>query len=311
MKDQVKVLYVVGVGRSGSTMLDTVLGNHSDVESVGELINASRAWSNEDEHCACGLPAAKCEFWGEVRKEWEASTPHLAHGPEWRALQASFERPRHIVNVYKSARRKSSEFKRYAEGIVALYRAVQQVSGKSIVLDSSKNPVRALALTYIDEIDLRLVHLIRDGRGVAWSLKKAHSKDPAKGVQNDLPSRPVMRTAASWLLTNTLAELAMRQVDFSRKVRLRYEDFVLDPSLALQSISGALGTDIQALSTKLDRDDEFVVGHTIAGNRMRMGGRVRIKPDVEWVSRLSNMDKRLFWLMAGPLMWRYGYSYRT
>ena len=88
----VKVLKITGLGRSGSTVLDIVLGNHSQIESVGEVMNLFRTgWiSQESLHgidqkrlrrplCTCGkrldvlyvdAPEEACPFWSRVRREW-------------------------------------------------------------------------------------------------------------------------------------------------------------------------------------------------------------------------------------------------
>jgi hypothetical protein len=49
------------------------------------------------------------------------------------------------------------------------------------------------------------------------------------------------------------------------------------------------------------------VGHAVAGNRLRMAGAIRLKPDMEWAHKLSPRDKRIFWLLAGWLAKQYGY----
>jgi len=308
MNDKTKVVYVVGASRSGSTIFDTILGNHDSVESVGELINAPRAWADEDEHCACGELAKSCGFWREVRNEWTKLTPGLPHEENWRAIQRKFERSRHIGRILIHGRKQSLDFQRYAHGVTELYRAIQRVSGKPVILDSSKNPIRALTLSYVNAIDLRLIHLVRDGRGVAWSFKKAYKKDAAKGVQQDLPSRPIARSAASWWLANTLAELAMKRIDSSKKGRLRYEDFVSHPQEMLKIVGGISGLSFQSVADKLAENKEFTVGHTVAGNRVRLLGKVKIQQDIEWVSGLSGGEKRLFWILAGHMARRYGYE---
>ena len=42
-----KVIYIMGCGRSGTTILDIILGNHSGFLSLGELNNAMDAWNNK------------------------------------------------------------------------------------------------------------------------------------------------------------------------------------------------------------------------------------------------------------------------
>jgi hypothetical protein len=53
---------------------------------------------------------------------------------------------------------------------ILLFTAVARVAGREGVVDSSKNPVQALALSRSTEIDLTILHLMRDARGVAWSF---------------------------------------------------------------------------------------------------------------------------------------------
>ena len=70
-EEPVRVLFIVGCGRSGSTILDTVLGNHAAIESVGEACHlAEKAWLSEDTYCACGKLGRECDFWAEVRRCW-------------------------------------------------------------------------------------------------------------------------------------------------------------------------------------------------------------------------------------------------
>jgi len=50
------------------------------------------------------------------------------------------------------------------------------------------------------------------------------------------------------------------------------------------------------------------VRHTIAGNRMRMAGRVRLRADVEWQEKMSPWDRWLCWTLAGWKLRQYGYE---
>jgi hypothetical protein len=88
-KPPVKVLYITGLGRSGSTILDVVLGNHPHIESVGEVTRLIRTgWVSRKSLrgidpkrlrrplCTCGkrldVPEVEdaeevCPFWSRVR----------------------------------------------------------------------------------------------------------------------------------------------------------------------------------------------------------------------------------------------------
>ena len=64
-----KVIFVAGAGRSGSTLLDRMLGSVPRVASVGELRHIWKLGLAEDEFCGCGEPFSACPFWARVVRE--------------------------------------------------------------------------------------------------------------------------------------------------------------------------------------------------------------------------------------------------
>lgn len=146
-ESQIRVLYIMGAGHSGSTVLDIILGNHPDILSVGELSNFVRRRAINGKYCACGKPANTCQFWSNIYWEWthQIGTDDVEG---YLALQNAFEHFRSWFNLQKQKRRgfQSPRFQAYVERTRALFEAIRVVSGKNIVVDSSKSPVRALAL---------------------------------------------------------------------------------------------------------------------------------------------------------------------
>lgn len=303
----IHVFYIMGAGRSGSTVLDTVLGNHPEIESVGELTNLPRSGWVNGEYCACGEPGNVCPFWSDVRREW-VKRVGVDDVEGYLSLQDAFERFRQWPCLLRERWRPSLQFQAYAERTRALFEAICAVSGKSIIVDSSKNPARAFALSMVPGIDLYLIHLVRDGRGVAWSLKKAFKKDVKMGVQKDIKPRPVWRTAIFWTVVNLYSEWVRRRLDSRKSIQVRYEDFINDPKSTLDKIGGLIELDFAELTSKVSAGEAMEVGHTIAGNRLRMAGRVRLRPDTEWTYKLPLRDQRIFWVLAGWLMRQYGYG---
>ena len=92
-----------------------------------------------------------------------------------------------------------------------------------------------------------------------------------------------------------------------RGVLVRYEDFVREPARQLLRIGDACGLDCHGLAGALEAGESFSVGHTVAGNRLRMAGAMRLKPDWDWVERLSEADRRTCWRLSGWLMKQYDY----
>src|SRR5688572_26937333 len=111
----VKVLEITGLGRSGSTILDVVLGNHPSIESVGEVGNLMRnGWVSRESLrgidpkrlrvpiCTCGkrldvlyvdAPDEACPFWSSVRREW-VERSYGDSIESYPKLRSNFERTR-------------------------------------------------------------------------------------------------------------------------------------------------------------------------------------------------------------------------
>lgn len=297
--EPLRVIYICGYGRSGSTILDILLGNSSELLGAGELGNLpKRVWPN-DEYCSCGTRVQSCAFWSEVVATWQRQTP-TASIERYREIQIRQER--------RWSGRRGDDFGRYRELTAGLIAAIGAVSGKRVVVDSSKIPARGLALAAIPEIDLRVVHLVRDGRGVAWSLLKPKAKNEAAGIEKSLPPRSVVRTAVRWGLTNLLAERLCTRVGPARSIRVRYEDLIAAPERTLAAIGAVAGVDLKLLARALASGSTLRPDHQVAGNRLRMSAEVRLRLDHEWTTRMPPRQTRTFQLMCGHLLRRYGYG---
>ena len=71
-----------------------------------------------------------------------------------------------------------------------LFDAIISHSHAQMLVDSSKLPGRAMALSFVPGIDLRVIHVVRDGRGVAWSLLKYYQRDVKSGLQKEISRSP-------------------------------------------------------------------------------------------------------------------------
>jgi hypothetical protein len=299
-----KVVYILGVGRSGSTILDTVLSNHPQIEGAGEFISSMRQIMHQ-KYCACGNRANECPFWSEVLEEWKHLAPS-ANMQEYIMLQKKYEHVSRWILPSQAQGYLVSGFERYAEETYALFRALQSVSGKRIIVDSSKHRGRALALSRIPEIDLHFIHLVRDVRGVVWSLKKSF----AKSVENPLANEalPAWRAAAQWYLLNLQAEWVRRRIAPEKSIRVRYEDFIVSPKETLVNIGRFIGCDLSQLADEVVAGKEMDTNHMIAGNRLRMRGKVKLRADNEWMYKLQPKEKLVITVIAKRMMRQYGYK---
>ncbi|UCC50641.1 MAG: hypothetical protein JSV68_16210 [Anaerolineaceae bacterium] len=301
-----KIIYIMGAGHIGSTILDIAISNHLCLESLGEISKFHRfGWMPDDNRkCACGLSVFECPFWMQVRKIW-ADLMAYDDAERYINLQEQIEGSRYgWVRLLWNNFRLTSDFTEYMRGTEALYRAVQQVSGSPFLVDSSLSPRRAYGLTLNPRIDLYLIHLVRDGRGIIWSLKKPGKKTLTK-VYKPAPS---WRTSRYWITANLQSAWVFNHVKEDKRQMIRYEDFVTSPSTILDKIGTLVGEDLSGLVTGSTLVHPNQDRHTVGGNRIRMQKDIRIRPDFAWLEHLPEKDRKLYWGMAGWLARQYGYK---
>ena len=65
-QNPIKILYIAGWGRSGTTFLDNIFGQLDDFFSVGEI---RFIWDRnfiEDRSCGCGQLFSSCSVWKSI-----------------------------------------------------------------------------------------------------------------------------------------------------------------------------------------------------------------------------------------------------
>ena len=305
-------LYITGRGHSGSTILDILLGNSSQIASVGELLaGLSRA---DREPCSCGVTMSDCGFWREVRSRVEAE------GFPWREVCriADTDASGRIVDAGATglwrvwlAGRANSTMAHRARIMRALARAITTISGKSHLVYSSKTPGHALLLQrYLPEA--RLIHLVRDPRDVLRSYVGMVRNQDHLGMRwYRLVGRNVslflVYMATGWTLVNLACDEMARAFP-DRVVRVRFEDLCARPANELDRIGRAFGLDLAELNSKAMGQEPLVVGHIVGGNQLRHADAVRFNPGgARARPPLPCWLEAVIILLCGPLMWRYGY----
>lgn len=311
-EEPVRVLFIVGCGRSGSTILDTVLGNHAAIESVGEACHlAEKAWLSEDTYCACGKLGRECDFWAEVRRCWNRRVGEVDIADYVAMIRQIEPRLLWLPKLTRQLDHRDPRHLEYARLTANLLAAIRDASGCDLVVDSSKRASRALALSMVEGVELYLVHMVRDCRGVAWSSKKQFQKDEKAGISKDDQGKKVARSAIIWNVANVVSAWLRRYLPADRSIRLRYEDFASRPEVELGRIGELVGIDLGPLAAAVTSGKPMGLGHTIAGNRIRMSGSVRLKPDIEWTEKLTLREQAACWAASGWLMAPYGYRWRA
>jgi hypothetical protein len=301
---QPKVIFLAGYGRSGSTILDIALGQHPEVFGAGEITALTRHVWRENEYCACGARVELCPVWSEIVAQWRGGREDVLG--RYRVLQRRFESLLGPMLI-KSGLASSLGFAEYRALTEELFRAIVAVSGKTVVLDSSKLPGRAFALSRLGGIDLTVVHLVRDARAVAWSMTQSFERDVKAGFQKVIRPKSVMRTAVRWTMVNLMAEYASRQVA-GRRARVLYEAFTADPEPVLSGLGNALGIDLRPTALAIARGEPISPSHQVAGSRIRMRKSMVLAPDTAWQAVMPPQAQARVRRGCGWMLRRYGYS---
>lgn len=313
--DRIRVVYVMGAGRSGSTVLDVILGSHPEVFGTGELIHIFREEALHRANCACGEPRDECPVWTQVRDRWCELTGQsdiLNHRELYRRfchIQSLDLGLKSWMRLRRREDRQSDQLKQCLQQTSALYQAIAEVSGRRVIVESSKNPLRARLLSLSGDLDVRLIHLVRDARGVAWSRMKALHKSRDSGVPREIRPRPITVSAAYWSLMNRYSEQVRHAFPERPSIRIHYEDLVGWPSDTLRAIGDLAGVDYTDVATRLAAGEPMNPGHVYAGNRVRTGGPIQLHHDCEWAENLTPRQQRIIWRMTAARMKRYGYPH--
>jgi hypothetical protein len=307
-----------------------MLGEVPGVCALGEVVHLWQRDIRDNESCACGEPFDACLFWAEIGER--------AFGG-WRnvdvdavlALRDRVERTRHIpaLAVPRLARPRVREIRTYADYYARVYRAAAEVSGASVIVDSSKHSALAYCLRW-SGLDMRVIHVVRDSRGVAYSWTKRVGR-PEAGLGAAEPtgrpeSRPELddrtsaaavdemtryspaRSALLWTAHN--AAFGLLGACGVPVRRVRYEALIGAPRATITSIAAFAGIDVTEIDLNFLTDDRVTLGrcHSAAGNPMRfVTGEIPLRHDDAWVAALPPSHRRLVGAITAPMLGAYGY----
>lgn len=325
----IPVLYIAGAGRSGSTLLEMILGNLPGYCSVGEVRYFWEYWAEGDRLCGCGRPmVANMPMVAEIPLVAEMPSPYPADNasscpcPFWSAVAAHlpaeklnqlrdeaerFDRTRNLPLFAAPVGNPQKPPASLIEGTAELYNAIWEVSGRQVIVDSSKVPSHLYILQQLPNIDLRVLHLVRDGRAVAYSWRKRQKQELGKASPGSaMPSSSTLKSLIVWNVENFYATKFGRRAP--HYALMRYEDFTSNPAAVLTATLAQLGLDSAALKLYDGRFSGSPT-HSVGGNPLRFNrANFQIKLDNEWKTSLSGTAKLVQGLAIYPMLRRFGYS---
>jgi hypothetical protein len=277
---KIKIIYLMGAGRSGTTALATFLNASENVTCLGELHQLPQ-YITENSPCSCGQPLSECDFWSNYS---DTLKPLISN--EYCKEQHALESHRSVFKYLKSTF--SASKLTYHKVNTDLFTEVQHNTGNAI-LDSAKYVGRALALFSNDRYDVRVIYMTRDPRGVVESF--------AKKVQT---SRSMFSACLYYNAINFLAEFACRIILRGRYLKVRYEDLLNEPINTFNNIGQFTDIDVNNITSKIEHKERFVIGHVVGGNRMKTAGAIEFRKADNWPNKISRVKRLVVYGLTLP-----------
>lgn len=252
----IRVLYVAGYGRSGSTILDIVLGQHPEATSLGAVHNLP---FSSQQVCACGRDLERCEFWSTVINR--VGTPDARD-------QLDVESRRRLFSLL-TGRLDGDVVRRYRGDQLRLLEACNETAHTKWLVDSSKSANQTLgrpyALRQLLGVDVAVIHLARAPLSVLRSVSSG-AGGSHRTARRRHPALQAAHTVIQWSVTNIACLVLFRGQNV---VRLTLEGFLASPRSALERVGDLAGLDTTELADMIEQHRPFEPGHLLGGNRVK------------------------------------------
>jgi hypothetical protein len=275
---------------AGSTMLSFLLGAHPEISTTSEVSGTRREHQMDGFECSCRARMVDCEFWQAVRAAMRArgyADFELANfglgfdyrGPGWpsRIVMGglpipAFEPTRDVlVRALPGHRARMAAI---ADRSRAFAEVVMELTGTHAFVDASKERMRLLHLYRLlhGSMDVRVIHLVRDVRGVVESTLRRSKK----------PNLTAAGAARNWADTNAIILRNMAALPDGQKTTVRYEDLCRDPEGTMARLYRFCGADPDIRLADVAGSPQHLLG-----NRMRLDGVGEISLDERWRAALE------------------------
>jgi len=300
MQAKIKVIYITGYGRSGSTLLNMLLDIHPQAIGVGEILHLSDYYLR-NEPCSCGKEVNNCTVWGSLKKS--GAHPEKITIPSFSKYWSLY----FVKNIFKYLFKLplSPELEHNAYENKLLFEALLKIfPGKKVIIDSSKNISRLLLLQKSNFFDVKVIHLVRDGKAVLFSRRRPIRAKIERNRRKLMlgNNRTSFNLVSRWVMLNLF--ISIISSTFNSYKRVRYEDICDELEKSLNNIFHFAGLkQIHEIQSKISQLNSHLVG----GNQMRFNEIREVKYDSEYLEELNLSDRIVFNIIGGPLNKFYGY----
>ncbi len=299
-----RIIYVGGYVRSGTTILDLLLGMNPGMLAIGEvnLLFRQVVKTNPPVRCSCGQPLRDCPLWSKVLERFRAALPDV-----------TFEQADAVTRKMETYPSRLIEASRCREQYVRIWRvlfeAIGEISSATCIIDSSKTGQKSLCrpMSLAEAgFNVNLLQMMRDPRAVTWS-KLRREIDKGKLHGDFALFEAAFASGLHWSITNLSTGWLYSRQKLLPYCEMRYEDFMADPAAGLRRIETAFGLDLQRSKEIVESDGIIEVGHSASGNEMRLDGPMRLRQQSPTWKTALPQSARLGVLISAPAARLYHY----
>jgi len=266
-----KIIFIAGTARSGSTLLDFIIGSKKETVSLGEIYysyNKYKEYIEDDKVvmkniCSCGENGYNCSVWSEILNNWFTNKP-----------------------------------KSYKDAYLIVLEVIQNLYGNQITIVDSSKYVKAMV--HFDEIsnvvDVIFLHTIKDVRSCLNSWVQRRKE---KNETNNL--YVYFKLFRRWYLSNKKIENYISKNNFKCLI-VSYDAICLSTNKSFELIDNFIDSEHKGFSYK-----KFNNSHVYFGNPFRLNfENLVIKYDNRWfyknewhfpyllMSRVRKLNKKYF-----------------
>ncbi len=291
------IIYIASSVRSGTTLLDLLLGNHSNIYSIGELQQLGGYYNSQKGQCLCGESISECKFWNAIEKR---------SGLDFNRLQTKLKKnlilsvailiiPRIFFKIFFDILKIVPAIKNnniVVNNIFKIYDTISDLTNKPILIDSSKNafPFRYYFLQNPEKV--KIIILYRDGRGVTNSLVK-------RGLTVEI-------AAKRWRKTIQNIHLMSLGIPKLKVIRVRYEDLCSNPEKELKRLFDFIDVENEKMKNLILKNKKHDIGGSPTINKDK-SAEIKISVDQKWKTELNSRQLGRFNKIAGKMNRKLGY----
>jgi hypothetical protein len=305
--DRIRILYIGGTGRTGSTLLTKMLDQYPEFFAAGELAFLWRFGFLNKGKCGCGLLLRECPIWKSIFDYAFGGSANV-DAEEMLRLRRRFNSKHLPLMLTPKLRerllKRSGEFPSTVE---RLYQGIAGATGCQVIVDSSKEPHYSYILRTLPSLEVFFLHLVRDPRAIAYSWRENRKRESGLPYHALMERRGAMTSATYFDVSNIAAEVMWTR-HRNYYMFLRYEDFLARPEKTLHKIGQWVGLDLDP--SRVIKDGNVILGpsHTAWGNPNRFEeGSVPFRTEESWRSHMPRQRQLAVTALTLPLVKRYGY----